>query len=171
MIGKHRIIVQNKRVKYDFEVRRNITIIRGDSATGKTSLIEMIREYNELEEDSGVELQCDKNCVALSGINWKIQLEAISDSIVFIDEGNAFVMSKEFATMVQDSDNYYVLVTRQSIPTLPYSVNEIYGIRVSGKYASLKQKYNEFYHIYGKNSFDRQFEPQIVLTEDSNSGK
>ena len=80
MIGKHRIIVQNKRVKYDFEVRRNITIIRGDSATGKTSLIEMIREYNELEEDSGVELQCDKNCVALSGINWKIQLYSVFHS-------------------------------------------------------------------------------------------
>lgn len=43
---------------------------------------------------------------------WKIQLEAINDSIIFIDEGNAFVLSKEFATMVQESDNYYVLVTR-----------------------------------------------------------
>lgn len=33
MRGTHRIIVQNKRIRYDFEIRRNITIIRGDSAT------------------------------------------------------------------------------------------------------------------------------------------
>ena len=43
MKGRHRVIIQNKRVKYDFEVRRNITVIRGDSATGKTTLVEMIQ--------------------------------------------------------------------------------------------------------------------------------
>ena len=46
MKGSIRVIVQNKRIKYDFAIRRNITIIKGDSATGKTSLIEMIRDYN-----------------------------------------------------------------------------------------------------------------------------
>lgn len=34
MKGKYRIIVENKKIKYDFEIRRNITIIKGDSATG-----------------------------------------------------------------------------------------------------------------------------------------
>lgn len=47
MRGSHRIIVQNKRLRYDFEVKRNITVIRGDSATGKTALVDMIREYSE----------------------------------------------------------------------------------------------------------------------------
>ena len=45
MKGKHRIIVSTKRLKYDFEIRRNLTVIRGDSATGKTTLVDMIREY------------------------------------------------------------------------------------------------------------------------------
>ena len=52
MKGKYRVSVQNKKIKYDFEIRRNITIIRGDSATGKTTLIDMIREYDENGEDS-----------------------------------------------------------------------------------------------------------------------
>ena len=38
MKGTHRIIVQNKRIRYDFEIKRNITVIRGNSATGKTAL-------------------------------------------------------------------------------------------------------------------------------------
>lgn len=35
MKGKYRIIVENKKIRYDFEVKRNITIIKGDSATGR----------------------------------------------------------------------------------------------------------------------------------------
>ena len=45
MKGKHRVVVSTKRLKYDFEIRRNLTIIRGDSATGKTTLVEMIQDY------------------------------------------------------------------------------------------------------------------------------
>lgn len=45
MKGKHKVIVSTKRLKYDFELRRNLTIIRGDSATGKTTLIDMIRDH------------------------------------------------------------------------------------------------------------------------------
>ena len=42
MRGQYHIIVQNKRLRYEFDIRRNITIIRGDSATGKTTLYTMI---------------------------------------------------------------------------------------------------------------------------------
>lgn len=45
MKGIHRVVVQNKRIRYDFELRRNLTVLRGDSATGKTTLIEMIQEF------------------------------------------------------------------------------------------------------------------------------
>ena len=66
---------------------------------------------------------------------------------LFIDEDNAFLPTREFAEAVRESDNYYVIVTREGLPNLPYSVEEIYGIRESGKYASLKQTYNELFHI------------------------
>lgn len=67
MRGTHRIIVQNKRIRYDFEINRNITVIRGDSATGKTALVDMIREHFENGDDSAVELNCDKECTVISG--------------------------------------------------------------------------------------------------------
>ncbi|MFC2472125.1 MAG: Fis family transcriptional regulator, partial [Lachnoanaerobaculum gingivalis] len=44
MKGTHRVVVSTKRLKYDFVIRRNITIIQGNSATGKTTLVDMIRE-------------------------------------------------------------------------------------------------------------------------------
>ncbi len=38
MKGKYHVVVQNNRLRYEFDIKRNITIIRGDSATGKTTL-------------------------------------------------------------------------------------------------------------------------------------
>ena len=62
MTGSVHIIVQNERIKYEFVLRRNLTIIRGDSATGKTTLVDMIREHQNLGVESGVELFCEKGC-------------------------------------------------------------------------------------------------------------
>lgn len=168
MVGAYWVIVQNKKIKFDFEIRRNITILRGDSATGKTTLVEMIQEYAELGPDSGIVLQCEKNCAVLSGRQWEKQLSALSQSIVFIDEGNAFPASKEFAAAIQKTDNYYVIVTRESLETLPYSVTEIYGIRTSKHFGDLKQTYNEFFQIYGKSMGTNTLKPTQVITEDSN---
>ena len=170
MRGSYRIIVQNAKVRYDFEVRRNLTVIRGNSATGKTTLIEMIREYYEDGISSGVELSCAKTCAVLSGRDWKPVLDTMRERIVFIDEGNSFVYTKEFARAVGQSDNYYVIVTREGLENLPYSVEEIYGIRESGKYATLKQTYNELYHIYEKQNLPGKITPTKVIVEDSNAG-
>lgn len=170
MNGTHRIIVQNKRIRYDFEIKRNITVIRGDSATGKTALVDMIREHFENGAASAVELNCDKECTVLEGRTWSGQLSMMKDCIVFIDEGNDFVMSNDFAKAIQDTDNYYVIVTREGIHTLPYSVDEIYGIRNSGKYGTLKRTYNEFYKLYREEDYRQVIKPEQVITEDSNAG-
>lgn len=170
MKGTHRIIIQNKRIRYDFTLKRNITIIRGDSATGKTTLVDMVRDYYENGAASAVELHCDKECAVLEGRSWKAQLATLHDAIVFIDEDNDFVASDQFADAIQHSAHYYVIVTREGIPSLPYSVEEIYGIRNSGKYGTLKRTYNELYHIYPKMQNDAVVKPDTVLTEDSNSG-
>lgn len=93
------------RIRYDFEIKRNITAIRGDSATGKTALVDMIREYYENGNASAIELICDKECTALEGRTWAGQFSMMRECIVFIDEGNDFVMSKEFADTIQNTDN------------------------------------------------------------------
>lgn len=170
MRGTYSILVENRRLQYKFTIRRNITIIRGDSATGKTTLIEMIQDYNDNGPESGVSLQCTKPCVTLSGRYWQNELTAIHDSIVFIDEGNRFVLSEEFAKKIKATNNYYVIVTRERLENIPYSVEEIYGIRSSGKYGTLRQTYHEIYQLYTKDEKLPSALPQEILTEDSHSG-
>lgn len=119
MTGKHEVLVRNARVQYKFALERNITVLRGDSATGKTTLIDMIAANQTNGQDSGVFLQCDKTCTVLTAMNWQLNLGQIKDSIVFIDEGDAFVKTREFARAAQGSDNYYVIATRASLFDLP----------------------------------------------------
>ena len=169
MKGSHEVIVKNNRLQYRFTLYRNITILRGDSATGKTTLIEMIADYLRDGDESGVDVRCDKKCVVLDRGNWERDLRDCRDSIVFIDEGNAFVRSDNFARMIKNSDNYYVIATRDSLVTLPYSVQEIYGIRnaAGNRYQGTKRIYSELYRLYNKDAFVSK--PEKVIIEDTNS--
>ena len=134
MKGSYHIIVQNNRIRYEFDIRRNITMIRGDSATGKTTLYDMIALAARSGDSSGVEVQCEKKCRTLEEPDWKLVLPVLHDHIIFLDEGSRFLKTTEFAGMVKNSDNYFVIITREDLPNLPYSVEEIYGIHTSGKY-------------------------------------
>ena len=68
MKGIHKVVVGTKYLKYEFELRRNLTIIRGDSATGKTTLVDMIRTHMNDGESGPVTLNCDKSCYVVEGI-------------------------------------------------------------------------------------------------------
>ena len=171
MTGSYEVIVQNRRLQYKFTISRNITILRGDSATGKTTLIEMIRAYQLNGEQSGINISCKKKCVSLEGNDWQLLLHQINDSIVFIDEGNSFVYSQNFAEAVKNSSNYYVIAVRNNLFNLPYSITEIYGIEnVSGnKYQGTKRLYSRLYNLYEKNSPIAK-KPELVIVEDAKSG-
>ena len=97
MTGKHKIIVQNNKLHYEFEIRRNITIIQGDSATGKTTLIQMLRQAENLGRSSGIDVICDVPCKVLEGANWKLLLRNLTGNIIFADEENEFINTEEFA--------------------------------------------------------------------------
>lgn len=171
MRGKHKVIVKNNKLHYEFEIKRNITIVKGDSATGKTTLINMIRQFSNQGNSSGIDLVCDVPCRVLEGIDWQIILQNVSGSIFFIDEENSFIRTEQFALAVRDSDNYFVLISRDSFCNLPYSVEEIYGLCSSGKYQNTKRIYQQMYQIYPQKEFQKfPVRPEKIIVEDSNSG-
>lgn len=173
MRGVHDVVVRNNKVQIKLTVSRNLTILQGKSATGKTTLLELIAAYDELGANSGVVINCDVPCKILAGRNWLRDLSFIENSIVFIDEDSSFMKSHEFAHAARRSSNYFVLVARESLPQLPYSVDEIYGLkntnRSTTKYPVYSRTYASTYRIYGKSEFDGA-RPQVVIVEDSNSG-
>lgn len=116
MNGSHLVKISRRRgTKYTFTIKRNITIVRGDSGTGKTTLFDMVADYMRTGEQSGVSLQCDCPCVALTDYDWRNQLSSVHDSIVFVDEGLKEIHSDEFAHHVLYSSNYFVLISSVSV--------------------------------------------------------
>ena len=73
MIGRVSIKISNQRNSYKFTLNRNITILRGDSGTGKTTLYDMIIDYNNLGRESGVKIS-GGNIVTLEGKIGKMSL-------------------------------------------------------------------------------------------------
>ena len=174
MKGRHTVIVRNKRVLFTLELERNITVLRGDSATGKTTMVGMLRDYEELGNQSGVSVESDYPCRILSGMQWEERLHTISNSIVFVDEGNSFVSSQAFAEAIKRTNNYYVLVTRESLYQLPYSVESVLELRkvTSRSSNNIKCTYNKTYPYYKTVSrIEEQIDGfQRILTEDSRAG-
>ena len=169
MKGKYKVIVRNNKLHYEFEIKRNITIIQGDSATGKTTLINMLRQAENLGESSVVDVLSNVPCRILEGVSWKLILQNTAGTIFFIDEENAFINTEEFAAEVRGSDNYFVLITRENLYNLPYSVEEIYGLYASGRYQNTKKIYQQMYRIYSDIQ-ELPIKPELFIVEDSNSG-
>ena len=151
MVGKFDIEVYNNKAHYFLTIKRNITILQGDSASGKSELIRLIGEHEANGNSSGITVKCDKKCTVLTNVDWELRLSSLKQSIIFIDETAAFLKDKKFAEMVRGADNYFVIVSRDDLVQLPYSVEEIYGLKNvsdSSKYKAYKKVYNEMYKLY-----------------------
>ena len=45
MIGKYKINIRNNKVNFELEIKRRITVIKGSSGTGKSTLITYIDNF------------------------------------------------------------------------------------------------------------------------------
>lgn len=172
MKGNIQIIVSTKRLRYELNLRRNITVIQGNSASGKTTLIQILSDYLSGRTGPGTEVICSRKCVVLSGDaeGAIARVRTLSDSVVFVDEQERFLHSKAFAEAVLTSNCYFVFITRDGLNMLPYSVEEIYYLKNSGYYQNSRQVYNSMHQVYPEISSAEKNTLSVVLTEDSNAG-
>ena len=170
MKGAYQIRVKNNRNSYMFELRRNITILRGESGRGKTTLFDMIYEFNRFGKNSGVAVSCDREMIALSGDDWENVIEKNPGTIIVIDEDSQFIRSKDFATALRGSDNYFLLITRNYLADLPISVDEIYEL-TGAKNKKFKKVYQDVNRMFDRPSEKSlPFVPDVIITEDKKSG-
>lgn len=174
MKGKYHFRVRSKRTVFDFSIKRNITILKGDSATGKTTLLHMLYEYLRVGRESGYTVLTDAAYFVYLrkevGRDWKDALYPLSNTIIFIEENNDFVFYKDFADFVKNSGNYFVLVNRAPFRMLPYSIHEIYEIVTAGKRADIRESYHEFKELYSNYPVIKHNKIENIITEDSCSG-
>lgn len=62
-------------------------------------------------------------------------LSALTGTIVFIDENHpALAQGRLPASLITQSDNCYVIISEDKMSWIPYSYQEIYEIKTSGKF-------------------------------------
>lgn len=172
MKGEVNVRIRNNKNEYNFTLHRNITVLRGKSGTGKSTLYRMVASYSREGKASGIHASTTGNVPlrVLEGSFWKDEIRKISDSVVLIDEDSSFINSREFARLVLKSSNYYLLITRLYLPNIPYSIHEIYQVTGS--------KNKKFVPVYEGNKDiyvephipPLPFHPDLVITEDRKSG-
>lgn len=170
MKGKYILEVYNKKLKYVLELNRNITIIKGNSGTGKTTLCNMLRSS---QNRRGGGVHCNiKDKIFILENSWKKEdvMHFINDNkgkIVVADEGTDYIYDKWFTDFIRYTDNYYVFISRSArFNDLTYAVNSIYYL---GSEKEGNVTVNRLYKCYENE--EKSITPDIIVVEDSKAGK
>lgn len=139
MTGSYDIEVWNSRVKFKLHINRSITILRGESATGKTTLVSMIRNFAKHGYNSGICISSEVKCIVMDTF---IQEYMHSHSIIFMDEDAEAMLSGQVQKAIDGMDAYVVIVTRDKIRVnelhkyagLPVDICAVKRLRYSSKY-------------------------------------
>lgn len=160
MYGSIHIHVTSKKCSYDFTLRRNITVLSDEGATGKSTL------YRLLSSRAGVHISTSRNVelIPLTEFTWRAVLEygKYKQQVFFTDESHLFVFTKEFADLFKQTGCYLVMITRDIPKTLPVSIHEIYTITSAHNISHFVSCYPNT--VYGSVNL------AAALTEDSASG-
>lgn len=129
MRGKYDVIIWNNRVRYELCIERQKTILKGNSGTGKSTLVSMVRTL--LKRDGGG-VHCnmrDSLAVISDEEMYREKIAKSEGKIVFIDDGEAYVNTKEFSEAVRKSDSCFVIVSRTGrLDWLPYSEDLVFEL-------------------------------------------
>lgn len=167
MRGSCWVKVRNNRISYELILNRSITIIKGNSGTGKTNLLEMIDAYLNNGKLSGVHLSSNIKTLGVlaNKSDWEYELKKHPNSIYFADENVKYILKKSFADLLKITGSYLVYITRSGkTGFLQYSINDIYEFKSSNNNIYL----NTLVNLYRDTK--KSFTPDLVITEDSTSG-
>jgi hypothetical protein len=139
----------------------------GESATGKTSLCGIISDYNSAKlnhEFTRIKLEASNDVVVVHNDSDETILNNKENRIMIIDEDCSLLHRYDTSSLLQNSNNYFLIICRKLLDYLPVSVDNIYCFKKEEKTniaVPLYQRFQERY--FGK--------IDIIITEDSRSGR
>lgn len=132
--------IRSKRLEYKIEFKGKYTVIHGDSGTGKTNLCSLVRDY--AFGDHTIKIESPLSIMVLDTVQYEIILNGTHDSIIIIDENYPALHDRLIAKMLQDSDNYFIIISRDTLNWLPLNVENLYDMVADGKKHYLRQKFD-----------------------------
>lgn len=179
MKGKYSIKLKNKKMQYSLEISRQVSIIRGDSSTGKSSFVAMLKQHiSEVNKgtfpttilETNISL---KNIHIMSGDDEHIlsKIEEYSKSIIILDEDcDYFFNKKSFGSYVKNSDNYFVIVSRRKLAHVPYSIDSVFCFENSVKAMNGIVYTSSIIKKVFSNDYIKVNDCSVIITEDVGLG-
>lgn len=133
MTGIIDVALQTPQITYSMTLKRNITVVRGDSGSGKSYLCSLIEQASQGIEDVSMILSKPVDYLVLPRVTqdsrvsrtWQEIVKTCENTIIFIDETCDCWKSGSFSREIQGTSNYYVIFSRGVHADLPYSVDSV----------------------------------------------
>ena len=153
--------ISSRRVAYSFQFSGKYAVVTGNSGTGKSSLF---RLFSDLDNGvRSIQSKCDLPVIPLYRDRDEVFLKSEHNVCFIMDENCQLLKRKDIATLLKESDNYFIIITRKRLDWLPVSVDNTFKIVSNGKLhelVPLVPRYNE-------SNFGLI---DLVITEDRGSG-
>lgn len=152
--------ITNPKVIFDLQLNRRVTIIRGNSASGKTWMREIVRALDTVSF-----VDCERKVLVAPTVMEGRELETLSQysgALFLIDEDTKYALTRRYAEAVMEND-IWVVITAREVVNYPYSADEVYELRTSGKVKRLSKFYTE--------PVNKHRYRDKILTEGSGGGK
>lgn len=110
----------------DFDIRKPITQLLGDSATGKSFISNMIAEYKKSEDSNNTDVVYTFNNIEV--INRKKDLDLIEKpnaELIVIDRGNFYLTENDISLIQDNKKEKDFLIIARGLPNLDLTPNYI----------------------------------------------
>ncbi|MCI9077573.1 MAG: hypothetical protein HFH68_01445 [Lachnospiraceae bacterium] len=155
------IEIETKRLKYELDIKGKYSVIQGDSGSGKTNMCRLLQQ--KLTGDKTVKVTSSLPVVTIAPFDNGSGLQGIQNSIVIIDENYKILREPDVASILQKSDNYFIIIYRKNLDFLPLCVENLYEMETNGRVHWIRQKYT----VSGIKDFNKI---KHIITEDKASG-
>lgn len=166
--------------KYNCSIplERRITVLRGDSGTGKSTVIDMIEAndptiFIECKAEDGSFL----HWVVLSNTTWEFVIRGATNSLLILDDLE-LIASPEFSKAVSetvDRNNYYLIMSREdnkSEENLSIKLNlHAFSISLNSIYNFNKSNTRKEHFVLPRYVSSVIEDPDCVIVEDAKAGK
>lgn len=151
------------KANYTLNLERGVTLLCGDSATGKSMLTDIILQYMKSKKGSGVKIECAMPVVTVPYIpNNKVYFESVAGSLVVLDENTMLDDPLTLQREAVDNGCWLLYITRKDKGSfLSTSVNSVLRVLRTGKMVTAEPMF--------KFDMPHRFDWGLV-TEDSSSG-
>lgn len=154
-----RIRVKSKKYNLDIDLQHKISVVRGNSATGKTTLIKVLDEFRTMikpELDDGFRLAV----VTPGGVHTFTEKK-----MVYVVDENVEIDSEIAERIKTSTDSYFLIFRRSDLSMLNFSIYALYNFVMEANVHRLQPIVHKG---TGKTRYD--IRPDTVLVEDSGKG-